>query len=175
MLSMLGIVVVVTGGSWQRLTKLNFALGDLLLLVGNLCWASYSVMGKRAVKKLSALQTTAVTMVIGAAAIGSLAMVVHGGTLALPPYSSLAALCIMALFGTVVAYVCWNNGISTIGPARTSVFIDLVPIFTMLIAIGLGEKVIFAQWLGAVLVMAGVLFSSGALETWSKPAMAVAK
>lgn len=174
-LSMLGIVVVVTGGSWQRLTQLNFALGDLLLLVGNLCWAAYSVMGKRSVKKLSALQTTAVTMVIGAAAIGSLAIVVHGGTLALPPRSSLAALGIMALFGTVVAYVCWNNGISIIGPARTSVFIDLVPIFTMLIAIGLGEKVILAQWLGAVLVMAGVLFSSGALETWSKPAIMAAR
>jgi drug/metabolite transporter (DMT)-like permease len=161
--------VVVTGGSWQRLTQLNFALGDLLLLLGNLCWAAYGVMAKRMVKKLSALQTTAVTMLIGAAAIGGLAIAVHGGTLALPPHGSLAALCVMALFGTVVAYLCWNNGISIIGPARTSVFIDLVPIFTMLIAIGQGEKVFLAQWLGAVLVMTGVLFSSGALETWLKP------
>jgi drug/metabolite transporter (DMT)-like permease len=174
-LSMVGIVVVVTGGSWQRLTQLNFARGDLLLLLGNLCWAVYSVMGKRAVKKLSALQTTAVTMLIGAAAIAGLAIAVHGEALALPPRTSLAALGIMALFGTVLAYLFWNKGIGTIGPARTSVFFDLVPIFTMLIAIGLGEKVILAQWLGAALVMAGVLFSSGALENWSKSAVAAAR
>ncbi|HEY8905468.1 MAG TPA: DMT family transporter [Rhodoferax sp.] len=68
----------------------------------------------------------------------------------------------------MLAYLFWNKGISTIGPARTSVFFDLVPIFTMLIAIGLGQEVIPAQWLGALLVMTGVLFSSGALETWSK-------
>ena len=167
-LSMVGIVVVVTGGSWLRLTHLHFALGDLLLLLGNLCWAVYSVMGKRAVKNLSALQTTAVTMLIGAAAIAGLAIAVHAGSLPLPPVASLGALGIMALFGTVLAYLFWNKGISTIGPARTSVFFDLVPIFTMLIAIGLGQEVIPAQWLGALLVMTGVLFSSGALETWSK-------
>jgi len=167
-LSMAGIVVVVTSGSWQRLIQLHFAMGDLLLLVGNLCWAVYSVMGKRAVKKLSTLQTTAVTMLIGAAAIAGLAIAAHAGTLTLPPVSSLSALGIMALFGTVLAYLFWNKGISTIGPARTSVFFDLVPIFTMLIAIGLGQEVILAQWLGAALVMVGVLFSSGALETWSK-------
>jgi drug/metabolite transporter (DMT)-like permease len=169
-LSMLGIVVVVTGGSWQRLTQLGFAQGDLLLLVGNLCWAIYSVLGKRAVKKLSTLQATTVTMLIGATAIGALAITAQGGNLALPPHGSLAALGIMALFGTVLAYLFWNHGISTIGPARTSVFFNLVPVFTMLIAIGLGQKVILAQWLGAALVMTGVLFSSGALETWLKPA-----
>lgn len=172
-LSMVGIVVVVTGGSWQRLTQLSFAPGDALLIVGNLCWAVYSVMGKRAVKNLSALQTTAVTMLVGAAAITGLAIVVHGETLALPPRNSLAALGIMALFGTVLAYLFWNKGINTIGPARTSVFFDLVPIFTMLIAIGLGQEVILAQWLGAVLVMTGVLFSSGAMEVWTKSKLVV--
>jgi drug/metabolite transporter (DMT)-like permease len=107
-------------------------------------------------------------MLIGAAAIAGVAIAAHTGSLPLPPITSLGALGIMALFGTVLAYLFWNKGISTIGPARTSVFFDLVPIFTMLIAIGLGQEVIAAQWLGALLVMTGVLFSSGALETWAK-------
>jgi drug/metabolite transporter (DMT)-like permease len=168
-LSMLGVVVVVTGGSWQSLTHLSFASGDLLILIGNLCWAIYSVLGKRAVKNLSSLQTTAVTMLIGATAINVMALTTHGGSLPIPPVSSLAVLGVMAVFGTVLAYLFWNKGIGAIGPARTSVFFDLVPIFTMLIAIALGQHVVLAQWFGAVLVMTGVLFSSGALEGWSLP------
>jgi drug/metabolite transporter (DMT)-like permease len=174
-LSMLGVVVVVTGGSWQSLTHLCFASGDLLILIGNLCWAIYSVMGKRTVKNLSSLQTTAVTMLIGAVAINAMALTTHGGTLPVPPVSSLVALGVMAVFGTVLAYLFWNKGIGAIGPARTSVFFDLVPTFTMLIAIALGQHVILAQWFGAVLVMTGVLFSSGALEGWSSPKMPQAR
>jgi drug/metabolite transporter (DMT)-like permease len=171
-LSMVGVVVVVTGGSWQSLTHLSFASGDLLILIGNLCWAIYSVIGKRAVKNLSSLQTTAVTMLIGAVAINAMALTMHNGSLPVPPSSSLLVLGVMAVFGTVLGYLFWNKGIGAIGPARTAVFFDLVPIFTMLIAIALGQQVILAQWFGAILVMTGVLFSSGALEGWSLPIIA---
>jgi drug/metabolite transporter (DMT)-like permease len=174
-LSMFGVVVVVTGGSWQSLTHLSFAMGDVFILIGNLCWAIYCVLGKRSVKNLSALQTTAVTMLIGAVAINAMALFTHGGSLPVPPVSSLLVLGVMAVFGTVLAYLFWNKGIGAIGPARTSVFFDLVPIFTMLIAIALGQHVILAQWLGAVLVMTGVLFSSGALDGWSLPKTAQAR
>jgi drug/metabolite transporter (DMT)-like permease len=163
-LSMAGVVIVVTGGKWQALTGLGVATGDGLLLLGNLCWAVYSVIGKRAVKGLSPIQTTSVTMVLGALAIGALSVMVSPDTLRLPPAPSLAALGAMALFGTVLAYLWWNDGLRTIGPARTSVFIDLVPIFTMLIAMALGEHVMLSQWVGAVLVTSGVLFSSGGLD-----------
>lgn len=165
-LSMAGVVTVVTGGSWLTFMHLSFARGDVLILIGNLCWAAYSVIGKRFIKSLSPLQTTTSTMLMGATAIVGLATVDHAGSLPVPPATSLYAIAIMALFGTVLAYLWWNNGIRAIGPARTAVFFDLVPIFTMLIAIVLGEQVMLAQWLGAALVITGVLFSSGALDAW---------
>lgn len=171
-LSMAGVVIVVTGGSWLALSRLGFAAGDGLLLLGNLCWAVYAVIGKRAIKGLSSLQTTSVTMLIGAAAIALLSVLVSPDAFRLPPASSLAAIGCMALFGTVLAYLWWNDGLRTIGPARTSVFFDLVPIFTMLISIGMGEHVQLSQWAGALLVISGVLFSSGALDLLLRPAAA---
>jgi drug/metabolite transporter (DMT)-like permease len=166
-LSMAGVITVVTGGSLAVLTQhAHFAMGDGLILLGNLCWAMYSVIAKRWIKNLSPMQTTSTTMLIGAAAMVFMALLTHGGTLPLPSAQNSVALAAMALFGTVLAYLWWNNGIRSIGPARTAVFFDLVPIFTMLIAIALGEQVSLAQWLGAVLVITGVLFSSGALDTY---------
>lgn len=164
-LSMTGVVTVVTGGSWSALLRhAHFALGDGLILLGNLCWVAYSVIGKRSIRQLSALQTTTATTIMGGLGIVVLAVSGHGGALPLPAVPGLASIAAMALFGTVLAYLWWNNGVRTIGPARTAVFFDLVPIFTMLIAIALGEQVSAAQWVGALLVITGVLFSSGALD-----------
>lgn len=170
-LSFCGVVTVVSGGNLTALLQhFHFAVGDALILLGNLCWAAYSVIGKKWVKNLSALQTTTSTMLIGALAMIVVALFTHGGSLPMPSAQSLGAIALMALFGTVLAYLWWNNGIRTIGPARTSVFFDLVPVFTMIIAIALGEQVSPAQFVGAVLVISGVLFSSGALDAWlSRP------
>ncbi len=52
--------------------------------------------------------------------------------------------------------------------ARASKVIRLDP-HQSRIAIALGERVVLAQWAGAALVIAGVLFSSGALDTFLKP------
>ncbi|HEU0230448.1 MAG TPA: EamA family transporter [Burkholderiaceae bacterium] len=165
-LSFCGVVTVVTGGNPAALLRFHFAIGDALILLGNLCWAAYSVIGKKWVRNLSAVQTTTSTMLIGALAMVAIALFQHGGSLPVPSTHTFGAIAIMALFGTVLAYLWWNNGIRTIGPARTAVFFDLVPIFTMLIAISLGEQVSPAQYVGAVLVISGVLFSSGALDMW---------
>ena len=164
-LSFCGVITVVTGGNPAALLQhFHFAIGDALILIGNLCWAAYSVIGKKWVRDLSSIQTTTSTMLIGALVMIAIALSTHGGSLPLPSAQSFGAIAIMAIFGTVLAYLWWNNGIRTIGPARTAVFFDLVPIFTMLIAIMLGEHVSPAQYAGAVLVISGVLFSSGALD-----------
>ena len=68
--------------------------------------------------------------------------------------------------GGAVAYAFWNQGVQHLGPARTAVFFDLMPVFTMLLAVGLGHEIVASQVLGASLVMAGVLCSSGVLQKW---------
>ncbi len=164
-LSILGVVIVVTNGSWATLIKMTFAQGDWLILFGNLCWACYSIIGRHWIKAISPLQISAATMTMGALVFIVISMGRHGGSLPpIPGTNALLAIMVMALFGTVMAYVWWNNGLHRIGPARTAVFIDLVPIFTMLISSLQGENAHASQWLGSLLVISGVLLSSGAIS-----------
>jgi drug/metabolite transporter (DMT)-like permease len=161
-LSMVGVVVVVTRASLQALLGLHFSWGEFIILIGNVCWATYAVIGKRFLRNVTALQTTAVTMVFGACFLGALAGLQGSGQpFVEQPTPVILSVVFMAVFGSVLAYFWWNSGIAKIGAARTAVFFDLVPIWTMLIAVSVGEEVSSIQLLGSVLVISGVLFSSG--------------
>jgi drug/metabolite transporter (DMT)-like permease len=161
-LSMVGVLTVVTNASLATLGNFRFSLGELFILIGNICWACHAVIGKRLIRQATPLQTTAVTMAIGAAFLGGLSLFQSSGApLSQQPTGVVASIVFMAVCGSVLAYFWWNAGIAKIGAAKTAVFFDLVPIWTMLIAVSVGQTVSGGQVLGSVLVISGVLLSSG--------------
>ena len=76
----------------------------------------------------------------------------------------------MAVFGSVLAYVWWNDGVKVVGPAQASVFMNFVPLFAALIGVLRGEHLAASQWLGAGLVIAGVLSSTLLNKAQASPA-----
>jgi drug/metabolite transporter (DMT)-like permease len=61
------------------------------------------------------------------------------------------------VFGTVIAFIWYNEGIKAIGPARTAVFTNLVPVFGISLgALMLHETILISMIVGGVLVIAGV-------------------
>jgi len=67
----------------------------------------------------------------------------------------------MALFTSVLGYIWWNQGMKEIGASKTSLFFNLVPVVTMIISFAIGTPIKVFQILGALLVILGVLTSSG--------------
>ena len=63
----------------------------------------------------------------------------------------------MGVLGTAVAFVWFYDGVRAIGPARSMVFVNLVPIFAILFAmLLLDEKLEMSMVIGAALVITGV-------------------
>ena len=61
-------------------------------------------------------------------------------------------------FGTVAAFVWYYQGIRTVGPSRTVVFTNLVPLFGVaLSALLLGEPVLPSMVWGGALAVCGVI------------------
>ncbi|HVK55645.1 MAG TPA: DMT family transporter [Burkholderiales bacterium] len=160
LLGLSGVAVVVSKGSWHALTALSFSFGDLLVLLGSLCWAIYSVIPKRFVSGISSTQVAGSTVVGGAMIMAMFAAFATSDFLAPPSTSIMAAILFMALFGSVLAYLWWNQGVQEIGAAGVAVFINLVPIFATLIGLLRGQSISMAQIGGALLVIAGVMYSS---------------
>lgn len=74
------------------------------------------------------------------------------------------AILFMAIFTSVLGYLWWNKGIETIGASNTSLFFNLVPVVTMVLLIITGTPVTLVQILGTLLVILGVLTSTGLMQ-----------
>jgi drug/metabolite transporter (DMT)-like permease len=150
-----GVVVVISGGSLERLKDFQVASGDLLMLCADLTWAFYNVLGRRYMPAASAISNTTLMMAAGTLLLLCVAML-NGGHFSLPGPGAGSALLIMALGGTVLAYLFWNTGIAKLGAGRTALFLNLVPVFAMLSGIVAGTLPSQVQLIGGVLVICAV-------------------
>ncbi len=150
-----GVAVVISQGDLGRLTSLRVARGDVLMLAANLSWALFNVLSRRFMPPGSPIGHTALMMTAGAGILLAVAMA-SGGAVAMPGAEAGMALVLMAVAGTVLAYLFWGMGIQRLGAGRTALFLNLVPVSAMLVGAGLGTLPTFAQLLGGLLVLGGV-------------------
>lgn len=156
-----GVAIVVLGAG----ARLTVSIGDVYILIANFNWALYNVLVKKMMpKQVSGIANTASIMSVGAAAL-SIAAWMHGDSVVLPTMDAGAALLMMSLGGGVLAYLFWNASISHLGPSKAAIFLNLVPVTTMVIAAFAHMPPTHAQLFGAVLVISAVTFSA-----FSRPA-----
>jgi len=156
-ISLSGVVVIVTHGSLHNLLTLNFSSGDLVMLFGCTCFALYSVIPKRFINNVPSLLLTTSTILVGTFMLVVTACIVEDDMFVMPNGYVIAAIIAMALFGSVLAYLWWNQGVARIGAIRAAIFANLIPVFASVIGVALGQSLSIAQIVGAVLVVAGVL------------------
>lgn len=150
-----GVAVVISGGNMERLASLRIAQGDILMLAANVFWALYNVLGRRYMPRESPLGNTALIMASGATLLFCIALA-SGTPMAEPGIRAGIALGVMAVGGTVLAYLFWSIGIIRLGAARTAIFLNLVPVFAMLIGTVLGTSPTAAQLAGGLIVLGAV-------------------
>jgi drug/metabolite transporter (DMT)-like permease len=157
-IALVGVTVVITQGEISHLLNLQFSIGDILMLAADGFWALYNVLCRRYMPQASPLANTTWIMASGALVLFCIALA--GGThlTALGPKAS-AAITVMVIGGTVLAYLFWTTGIARLGAARTAIFLNLVPVFAMLLSTAIESPPTSAQVAGGLLVIFGVIVS----------------
>jgi drug/metabolite transporter (DMT)-like permease len=160
-LSLAGVASIVSGGSLQTFLQLRLNKGDFLILGGAFLWAVYTVTLKwrPPLRALSFLFTTII-----AAALVSLPFYLWeqaAGRTMVPTPTALAVIAYLAIFPSIVAYVCWNQAVAAVGPNVVGFFNPVIPVFGVLFAvIFLGEPLRAYHLAGFALVLAGVALTS---------------
>lgn len=157
-LALIGVAVVISQGDMNKLESLTFSRGDLLMLAANLSWAMYNILVRRFMPQGSPIANTSWVMAAGAMLLVSIALGSDAHINGLDIKAGLA-MAVMVVGGTVAAYLFWGIGIARLGAARTSIFLNLVPVFAMLVGAFLGTLPSSAQIIGGLLVLGGVSIS----------------
>jgi drug/metabolite transporter (DMT)-like permease len=157
LIALLGVAIELGHGNPLVLFSGHSGIGEVALFGGVLSWAAYTLIGKRLLTEMSPLAATTYAALTGTAML-ALVCAVNGDLV--PPqvtFKGWMALAYMGIFGTAIAFVWFYDGVRTIGPARSMVFVNLVPIFAIAFAmLLLGEKLELSMVAGAALVVAGV-------------------
>lgn len=162
LLSVTGAMVVISRGSLAGIVQGGIGLGELMIFGCVLSWVAYSLIGKAVMQAVSPLVATAY-----AAFFGMLFLTVPAwveglpadlGNYTLPEWASIVYL---GLFGTVIGFVWYYEGIRQIGPMRAGLFINFVPVSAIILAfLILSEPVTLSLLIGACLVLTGVYLTN---------------
>lgn len=156
-LTVIGVMVVASGGDFGRLAGLQFNLGDLYVLIACALYAGYT-LGLRMRPPISGFG-----LFIGFASVAVLASfpllaweIAHGEFF-WPSGRGWAILAYVTLCPSLLSQIFYIRGVELIGPARAGLFINLIPIFGALMAILiLGEPFGWDELAAAALVFGGI-------------------
>ncbi len=161
-LSIVGAGILITRGDPSVISALDFNRGDLWMLIAVPNWALYSVLLRRRPATVEPMVLLTVTIAAGLAFLTP-ALIFE---LALGPgfqfsQETVASIVYVALFASVIAYICWNRGVSIVGANRAGLFMHLVPAFSAMLAIAvLDEAFLLHHALGIGLIIVGIYLTT---------------
>lgn len=158
LLSVTGALIVISKGDPAALLRGGVGWGEILIFGCVASWVAYSLIGKTIMKDLSPLVSVTYSALIGTAAL-FIPAVAEGMVREVPHYTVLDWVCIsyLGVFGTVLGFVWYYEGIKALGPTRAGQFINFVPVCAILLAFFiLGEPITWSLLVGAGFVISGV-------------------
>jgi drug/metabolite transporter (DMT)-like permease len=161
-ISVLGILSIITKLDLNILLSLNFNRGDLIMIGGVITWGLYSSFLKKKKFTLPLLTLVHVLCTFGLIFILPQFLYELSQGLTIKFNINLGyTLVYLALFPSIGSYYCWAGAVAIIGANRAGIFLSLIPFFSTLMAITFfNEQFQFFHLIGSVLIILGLLLSN---------------
>ena len=161
-LSIIGIGSIISNGDVQKIISLSFNKGDLWMLVCVITWALYSTLLKK--NKFQFSQFSLIQLMVSAGILFLIPQFFYEKSIGLELNYNKAFFLILfyvVVFPAIAAYYCWQKGVEMIGPNRASMFIQLMPLFSAIMAIFIfNEKFELYHFVGATFIVSGIYLSN---------------
>ena len=161
--SLAGILAIISRGDLAVLATLALNKGDLIVLFGMVFWAAYTVFLRMKPAELPGLALLACCGTVGVMLLFPLMlfeMAVLGGRAEFTP-ATIAAMLYVGIFPSFVGYVFWNRGVAEVGPNVAGIFVHLMPAFGALLAwLFLDERIYLFHLVGIALILAGIALTT---------------
>jgi drug/metabolite transporter (DMT)-like permease len=162
--SFTGVFFIVTNADWQLISTFSFNPGDILMFSAVFSWALYALLSRGYMRQysLSPLMVTAYTFLI--CVVISIPFVLWENPASYLSRTSMngwLSIIYMSIFASVLGYLIQMFAIESIGASRAAVFVNLVPIFTIIQSVFiLGESFTLFKCIGALSIIIGVYLAT---------------
>jgi drug/metabolite transporter (DMT)-like permease len=162
LVSLAGILVILSRGDLRNVLQFEFHAGDAWILLAMPAWGIYSVLLKRRPPELNGV---GFVFVIAAAGVIMLAPLFVIEALHTPPRwptgGEAAGILYIALAASVAAFICWNRGVAIVGANAAGFTLHLLPAFgTVLAILLLGEAFETFHAIGIATILLGVVLAT---------------
>jgi drug/metabolite transporter (DMT)-like permease len=161
-ISVTGAIIVISKGNLNEIVQGNIGRGEIFIFCSVLSWVVYSLIGKVVMADLSPISSVFYSCVIGTfflffpACFEGIFNNFHHY-----PITAWLGIFYLGIFGTVVGFVWYYEGIKMIGPTKASLFINFVPVSAVILAFMiLDEPITLSLFIGTILVCAGVYLTN---------------
>ena len=158
-LSMVGVIILSTNANTTSHAT-NPLLGNILELGAMVCAAGYTIVAKHLSSKFSALFITASQSFIGALFFLPFFLYEYSLYGFHTSYSSMLWILYLGVIVTLGGYGLYNFALTKIDASRAAVFINLIPIFSVILAyLLLGELLNTIQIFASIIILTGVIIA----------------
>ena len=161
-LSLIGVVFIISKANIDILKNLKFNKGDLTMIVAMLSWAIYSALLKKKKYEISQITLLQIVIICGLIFLIPIYFIeMNMGYLIKLGKPFYLTLTYVVIFPGLTSFFFWIKGIALIGANRAGIFLHLMPIFGAIMAmIIFNEKFMFYHFLGALFIIAGITLSN---------------
>jgi drug/metabolite transporter (DMT)-like permease len=161
-ISVCGILAIITNLKLNILFSLNFNKGDLIMIGGVLTWGVYSTLLKKKKFTLPLLTLVHVICTLGLISVfPQFLYELSNGEVIKFDTNLVYTLIFLALFPSIGSYYCWAGAVSIIGANRAGISLSLIPLFSSIMAIVIYDEIFqFFHFIGALLIILGLFLSN---------------
>ncbi|MGG4487989.1 DMT family transporter [Metabacillus idriensis] len=170
-LSLAGLIFILSKGSLAVLVNFSFNSGDFIVLAAVVCWSIYSILIKRYTGILPGYSTFLVCMAVGILVLSPLAFyeIFILKTPVIWSSSAIFTIFYTGIFASIVAFISWNTAVVQAGANKAGIFLNLIPVFAVIFAVlFIGEALMWYQLAGGLSVIAGVYLSARPISAEQK-------
>lgn len=169
-LAILGVAFLIVKGDISVLMSLDFATGDILILIATLLWSIYTILNKYKDPNISTWSFVFAGFVV-AFAVTLPFFIGHCAMYGFPQFDRVGVGCFfyLAIGCCIISFTLWNKAVILLGATNASIIYNTISVFSCVIAfIVLGEPILPVQIIAIIVIFAGVTIAQDSIKFLKK-------
>ncbi len=152
MMGFLGVVFVVGSGSFALGTSMK---GNAMIILSAICWAVYSVVGKKILERYDPFTVTTYVFILGT--ILFIPFINKDMLSTVISFNGWIIILYLAILCSVFAYVAWYDALAATDATKVAIFLNLIPLSAIILSyLILKEEITIFLVIGASLIVYGI-------------------